>query len=39
VQRNVALAKLPARLGEGDEVAVDVMGDLVPATVAQDALL
>ena len=39
VQRNVALAKLPSELGEGSEVEVDVMGDLVPAVVAPTDLL
>jgi 4-methylaminobutanoate oxidase (formaldehyde-forming) len=39
VQRNVALAKLPSDLAEGDTVEVDVMGDLVPATVARSDLL
>jgi 4-methylaminobutanoate oxidase (formaldehyde-forming) len=39
VQRNVALAKLPADLAEGSEVEVDVMGDLVPAVVAPTDLL
>jgi glycine/D-amino acid oxidase-like deaminating enzyme/glycine cleavage system aminomethyltransferase T len=39
VQRNVALAKLPADLPEGSEVEVDVMGDLVPAVVAPTDLL
>jgi 4-methylaminobutanoate oxidase (formaldehyde-forming) len=34
LQRNVALAKLPSELNDGDEVEVDVMGDLVPATVS-----
>jgi glycine cleavage system aminomethyltransferase T len=34
VKRNVALAKLPSQLAEGDEVEVDVMGDLVAAVVA-----
>jgi glycine cleavage system aminomethyltransferase T/glycine/D-amino acid oxidase-like deaminating enzyme len=38
VERNVALAMLPAGFEEGDEVAVDVLGELVPARVAQDAL-
>ncbi len=38
VQRNVALAKLPASLEEGAEVHVDVLGDLVPAIVSADAL-
>jgi 4-methylaminobutanoate oxidase (formaldehyde-forming) len=39
VKRNVALAKLPAELGEGSEVDVDVMGELVPAVVAPTDLL
>jgi 4-methylaminobutanoate oxidase (formaldehyde-forming) len=39
VQRNVALAKLPSELGEGSEVEVDVMGDLVHAVVAPTDLL
>jgi glycine cleavage system aminomethyltransferase T len=38
VRRNVALAKLPASLAEGDRVHVDVLGELVPAVVAADAL-
>src|SRR6185437_7976610 len=38
VQRNVALAKLPAQLAEGAEVQVDVFGELVPAVVAADVL-
>ena len=38
VRRNVALAKLPAELGEGETVDVDVLGELVPARVAPDAL-
>ncbi len=38
VERNVALAKLPAELTEGDEVQVDVLGELVPAVVAADVL-
>ncbi|HXY85481.1 MAG TPA: glycine cleavage T C-terminal barrel domain-containing protein, partial [Gaiellaceae bacterium] len=38
VRRNVALAKLPATFAEGDEVEVDVMGELVPAVVAPDVL-
>lgn len=38
VERNVALAKLPASLPEGAEVRVDVMGELVPAVVARDVL-
>jgi 4-methylaminobutanoate oxidase (formaldehyde-forming) len=38
LRRNIALAKLPASLAEGDEVQVDVMGDLVPAVVSPDAL-
>jgi 4-methylaminobutanoate oxidase (formaldehyde-forming) len=39
VRRNVALAKLPSELGEGSEVEVDVMGELVPAVVAPTDLL
>jgi 4-methylaminobutanoate oxidase (formaldehyde-forming) len=39
VRRNVALAKLPSGLGEGSEVEVDVMGELVPAVVAPTDLL
>ena len=38
LRRNIALAKIPASLVEGAEVHVDVMGDLVPATVSADAL-
>jgi glycine cleavage system aminomethyltransferase T/glycine/D-amino acid oxidase-like deaminating enzyme len=38
VRRNVALAKLPAALGEGDQLHVDVLGGLVPAVVAADTL-
>jgi glycine cleavage system aminomethyltransferase T/glycine/D-amino acid oxidase-like deaminating enzyme len=38
VRRNVALAKLPAELAEGDELQVDVLGELVSARVAADAL-
>ena len=39
VNRNIALAKLPPALAEGDAVEVDVMGNRVPATVAQTDLL
>jgi glycine cleavage system aminomethyltransferase T len=39
VKRNVALAKIPSELGEGTEVAVDVMGDLVPAVVSKTDLV
>src|SRR5262249_55869290 len=39
LQRNVALAKLPSDLGEGTDVEVDVMGDLVRAVVAPTDLL
>jgi 4-methylaminobutanoate oxidase (formaldehyde-forming) len=39
VQRNVALAKLPSQLGVGAEVEVNVMGQLVPATVSPTDLL
>jgi glycine cleavage system aminomethyltransferase T len=38
VQRNVALAKLPTRLEEGDLLEVDVLGERVPAQVAPDVL-
>jgi 4-methylaminobutanoate oxidase (formaldehyde-forming) len=38
VRRNVALARLPAELEEGDAVAVDVLGERVPAVVAADVL-
>ena len=38
VERNVALAMIPATLPEGAEVAVDVMGELVAAVVAKDSL-
>ena len=39
VKRNVALTKVPSELGEGSEVEVDVMGELVPAVVAPSDLL
>jgi glycine cleavage system aminomethyltransferase T len=39
VGRNVALAKLPRELADGDAVEVDVMGDLVPATLSAPDLL
>ena len=38
VERNVALAKLPAALPEGAEVQVDIFGELVPAVIAADVL-
>jgi 4-methylaminobutanoate oxidase (formaldehyde-forming) len=38
VQRNVALAKLPSSIEEGEEVQVDVLGELVRAIVSADAL-
>jgi 4-methylaminobutanoate oxidase (formaldehyde-forming) len=38
VARNVALARVPAELAEGDAVLVDVLGELVPAVVAADSL-
>jgi glycine cleavage system aminomethyltransferase T/glycine/D-amino acid oxidase-like deaminating enzyme len=38
VQGNVALAKLPSSIEEGEEVQVDVLGELVPAIVSADAL-
>ncbi|HST13597.1 MAG TPA: FAD-dependent oxidoreductase [Gaiellaceae bacterium] len=39
LERNVALAKIPANLPVGTDVRVDVMGDLVPATVCADGPL
>jgi glycine cleavage system aminomethyltransferase T len=39
VRRNVALAKVPAELAEGDEVEVDVLGELVPAVLVPTNLL
>jgi 4-methylaminobutanoate oxidase (formaldehyde-forming) len=39
VGRNVALASLPVRFVPGDDVAVDVFSELVPATVAADVLV
>jgi glycine cleavage system aminomethyltransferase T/glycine/D-amino acid oxidase-like deaminating enzyme len=39
VERNVALAYLPSRLGPGDEVRVEVFGRPVPARVADDVLV
>jgi 4-methylaminobutanoate oxidase (formaldehyde-forming) len=39
VRRNIALAKLPAELREGDEVEVDVLGELVAAVIAPTDLL
>jgi 4-methylaminobutanoate oxidase (formaldehyde-forming) len=38
VERNVALAQIPAALPEGAELRVEVMGELVPAVVTADAL-
>src|ERR1700722_228945 len=38
VARNVALATLPAELGQGTELTVDVFGDAVPARIERDAL-
>jgi 4-methylaminobutanoate oxidase (formaldehyde-forming) len=38
VARNIAYAYLPAELGPGSEVAVEVFGDHVPAEVAEDVL-
>ena len=38
MERNVALAKLPSELAVGSEVAVDVMGDLVPAVASDTAV-
>jgi 4-methylaminobutanoate oxidase (formaldehyde-forming) len=39
VRRNVALAKIPSDLADGDAVEVDVMGDLLPAVVAATDLV
>jgi 4-methylaminobutanoate oxidase (formaldehyde-forming) len=39
VKRNVALAKVPVEVDEGDELHVDVLGELVPAVVAPTDLL
>jgi glycine cleavage system aminomethyltransferase T len=39
VERNVALAYLPTRLGPGDDVRVEVFGETVRATVADDVLV
>jgi 4-methylaminobutanoate oxidase (formaldehyde-forming) len=39
IQRNVALAYLPASAGPGDSVEVEVFGELVPAEVAEDVLV
>ena len=38
VRRNVALAKIPSSLSEGDRVQIDVLGELVPGIVVADAL-
>ena len=39
VERHAALAYLPIGLGPGDDVQVDVFGEVVPATVAEDVLV
>ena len=39
IGRNAALAYLPLELSLGDEVQVDVFGEAVSATVAQDVLV
>ncbi len=39
VRRNVALAKIPSDLAEGEAVEVDVMGELVPAIISATDLL
>ena len=39
VERNVALAKIPASLPEGSDLEVDVMGERIPAVVAADRLV
>ena len=38
VERNIALAYLPASFAEGDSVGVEVFGEVVPAEVAPDVL-
>src|SRR3954451_15831643 len=38
VQRNIALAYLPAAFEEGDAVGVEVFGEVLPAEVAPDVL-
>jgi sarcosine dehydrogenase len=38
-RRNIGLAYLPIELGPGDEVRVEVFGDLLPAQVADDVLV
>jgi 4-methylaminobutanoate oxidase (formaldehyde-forming) len=38
VERNIALAYLPATSQEGDAVGVEVFGEVVPAKVAPDVL-
>ncbi len=39
IHRNVAYAYLPAGLGTGDEVEVDVFGERIAAEVAEDAVV
>jgi glycine cleavage system aminomethyltransferase T len=39
VERNVALASLPVRLGPGDRAHVEVFGEPVPASVVDDVLV
>ena len=39
VERNVAFADVPATLDRGDELRVDVFGELVRATIADDVLV
>jgi glycine cleavage system aminomethyltransferase T len=36
--RNIALGYVPAQLGEGAEVGIEVFGELVPAEIARDTL-
>jgi 4-methylaminobutanoate oxidase (formaldehyde-forming) len=38
VGRNIALGYVPAQLGEGAEVGIEVFGELVPAEIARDTL-
>jgi glycine cleavage system aminomethyltransferase T len=38
VGRNVALGYVPAELGEGAEVGIEVFGQVLPAEIAADVL-
>ncbi|HEX5936640.1 MAG TPA: FAD-dependent oxidoreductase [Actinomycetota bacterium] len=39
IERNAALAYLPVELTTGDEVEVEIFGEIVPATVAENVLV